>query len=82
MQTAYIVTGVMKGPRHIELDESVPEVFSRIKIIVEPISEITQQNSFFLGLEKIRDLQKKRNFQPTSRKETDRQIENLRNSWD
>lgn len=71
----------MKGPRLIELDESVPEVFNRIKIIVEPISEIIQQNSFFLGLEKIRDLQKQRNFQPTSRKETDRQIENLRNSW-
>jgi hypothetical protein len=47
MENAYILTGNLKSPRIIELDESLNLAIQKIRVIIEPISSGKKNNPFY-----------------------------------
>ncbi|MCB1191399.1 MAG: hypothetical protein H7A23_15255 [Leptospiraceae bacterium] len=82
MQNAYILTGFLKSPNLIELDESLSFSFQKVRIIVEPLQIIYRKKSLLKTLETIQNRQKSRNYIPQLKEEVDKYITELRGSWD
>lgn len=82
MQNAYILTGVLKSPNLIELDESLSFSFQKVRIIVEPLQIIYRKKSLLKTLETIQNRQQSRNYIPQLKEEVDKYITELRGSWD
>ena len=81
MQNAYILTGNLKSPTMIELDESLSLAMQKVRVIIEPIQPIKKKESLQMTLNKIKAKQEKRNFVSPLKEEIDSYIAKLRNDW-
>ena len=81
MQNAYILTGSLKSPTMIELDESLSLAMQKVRVIIEPIQSIGKKQSLLLTLNKIQAKQEKRKFVSPLKEEIDSYIAKLRNDW-
>ncbi len=81
MENAYILTGNLKSPRIIELDESLNLSIQKIRVIIEPISSVKKKQSLLLTLSKIQAMQEKRKFIPPLKEEIDSYISKLGDDW-
>ncbi len=71
MQNAYILTGNLKSPRMIELDESLSLAMQKVRVIIEPIQSTKQKQSLLRTLNKIQTKQEKRKFVSPLKEEID-----------
>ena len=81
MQNAYILTGNLKSPTMIELDESLSLAMQKVRVIIEPIQPIKKKESLQMTLNKIIAKQEKRNFVSPLKEEIDSYIARLRDDW-
>ncbi len=81
MQNAYILTGNLKSPTMIELDESLSLAMQKVRVIIEPIQPIKKKESLQMTLNKIKAKQEKRNFVSPLKEEIDSYITRLRDDW-
>ncbi|MBP7282084.1 MAG: hypothetical protein KBA66_10930 [Leptospiraceae bacterium] len=81
MQNAYILTGSLKTPTMIELDESLSLAMQKVRVIVEPIQAVRTKQSLLLTLNKIQAKQEKRNYISPMKEEVDSYITRLRDDW-
>ncbi|MDX1959166.1 MAG: hypothetical protein SFU98_11375 [Leptospiraceae bacterium] len=81
MQNAYILTGYLKSPTLIELDESVILDTQKVRIILETIQDNNSNKSLLLTLNKIQAKQESRNYNPPSKETIDSYVSILRNDW-
>ena len=81
MQNAYILTGSLKTPTMIELDESLSLAMQKVRVIVEPIQAVRTKQSLLLTLNKIQAKQEKRNYISPRKEEVDLYITRLRDDW-
>jgi hypothetical protein len=81
MQNAYILTGNLKSPTMIELDESLSLAMQKVRVIIEPIQPIKKKESLQMTLNKIKAKQEKRNFVSPLKEEIDSYIARLRDDW-
>ncbi len=81
MQNAYILTGNLKSPTMIELDESLSLALQKVRVIIEPIQSIGKKQSLLLTLNKIQTKQEKRKFVSPLKEEIDSYITKLRDDW-
>ena len=81
MQNAYILTGSLKTPTMIELDESLSLAMQKVRVIVEPMQAVRKKQSLLLTLNKIQAKQEKRNYISPMKEEVDSYIARLRDDW-
>ena len=81
MQNAYILTGSLKTPTMIELDESLSLAMQKVRVIVEPMQAVRKKQSLLLTLNKIQAKQEKRNYISPMKEEVDSYITRLRDDW-
>ncbi len=81
MQNAYILTGSLKSPTMIELDESLSLAIQKVSVIIEPIQSIGKKQSLLSTLNKIKTRQEKRKFISPLKEEIDSYIVRLRDDW-
>ncbi|MBP9888158.1 MAG: hypothetical protein KBF93_17795 [Leptospiraceae bacterium] len=81
MQNAYILTGSLKTPTMIELDESLSLAMQKVRVIVEPMQAVRKKQSLLLTLNKIQAKQEKRNYISPRKEEVDLYITRLRDDW-
>lgn len=81
MQNAYILTGNLKSPTIIELDESLSLAMQKVRVIIEPIQSKRIKQSLLETLNKIQTRQEIRNFVSSEKEEIDSYISNLRDDW-
>lgn len=81
MQNAYILTGSLKTPTMIELDESLSLAMQKVRVIVEPMQAVRKKQSLLLTLNKIQAKQEKRNYISPPKEEVDSYITRLRDDW-
>ena len=71
MQNAYILTGSLKTPTMIELDESLSLAMQKVRVIVEPMQAVRKKQSLLLTLNKIQAKQEKRNYISPRKEDSD-----------
>ena len=81
MNQALIITGNMVNNATIQLDEKIPFDYVKVRVIIEKISP-QKKKSYKDVMNEIRNRQKQRNFQPSSKSIIDKYISVERNSWD
>jgi hypothetical protein len=79
MQNAYVVTGTMTDKQTIVLDEAIPVVSGRVRLIIEP--EPTAKLAYQDVMDSIRERQRLRGYKPPTREEIDAYLQAERDSW-
>jgi hypothetical protein len=80
MNQAIIVTGNIIQPNTIRLDESVPFVNGKVRVIIENLG--TTKRPFQEVLAEIRRRQRERNYKPSTKEEVDKYLSLERDSWE
>lgn len=81
MENTYVLTGSLKSPTLIELDESLSLSFQKVRITIEPLQPVFNKNSFLLSLKKIQARQEERNYTSPRKEDVDLYIGRLREDW-
>jgi hypothetical protein len=81
MQTAYIVTGSVTDPRTLHLDEPLPLLGGKVRLVVEVVEE-SRKMSYDQFMAWLRERQKARGHVPRTREEVDAYLKAERDSWD
>ncbi|HMV41174.1 MAG TPA: hypothetical protein PK079_05705 [Leptospiraceae bacterium] len=81
MQNAYVLTGSLKSPTLIELDESLSLSLQKVRITIEPLQSVFNKKSLLLSLKKIQAKQEKRNYTSPRKEDVDLYIAKLREDW-
>lgn len=81
MEKAYIVTGTLTDARTVALDEALPLVQTKVRLVVEPLSP-PHDHSYQEVMAEIRERQKARGCQPSTKKEIDTYLQAERASWE
>jgi hypothetical protein len=83
VQNAYVVTGTMTDKRTIVLDETIPVISGRVRLIVEPeAAPPNAKRPYEEVMAEIRERQRLRGFQPRTKEEVDAYLQAERDSWD
>lgn len=82
MQETYTLTGRLKNPNTIELDQSIKLGLQKLKITLQLIEPDKIKKSFLTTLKIIENRQNKRRYISPSKKEIDLYISKLRDNWD
>ena len=87
METEYIVTGTLTDERTVTLDEALPLALQptpiKVRLAIEPLPvEPPAKCTHAEVIAEIRERQKARGFQPSTREEVDAYLQAERDSWD
>jgi hypothetical protein len=80
MHNTYIVTGTLSDSRTVTLDEPLPLVPTRVRVVIEPVAA-TGPSSYAEVVAAIRERQQTRGHRAPSRDEVDAQLRAERESW-
>ena len=81
MNKAYILTGTLTDDHTVRLDEALPLVPMRVRLVVEPLGPESQR-PYQDVIASIRQRQSARGHRPPSREEVDSYLRAERASWD
>ena len=81
MKNAYMVTGNLKSPTMIELDESLSIETLKVRVTIEPIQSDSKKRTLLETLYKIQGKQEERDFISPLKEEVDSYISKLRDDW-
>ena len=81
MKNAYILTGNLKSPTMIELDESLSIETQKVRVTIEPIQSDTKKRTLLETLYKIQGRQEERDFISPRKEDIDTYISILRDDW-
>ena len=81
MQKAYIVTGTLTDAHTVTLDKALPLKPVRVRLVVEPLSP-PHRHSYYEVIAEIRERQKARGHQPSTKEEIDTYLQVERDSWE
>ena len=81
MRHAYIVTGTLTDAYTVTLDEAIPLVSEKVRVVVEPLVS-TSQRPYCEIIAAIRARQQARAHQPPTREDVDAAISAERESWE
>ena len=82
MAATYVVTGVQTDGRNLRLDEDLPLLNERLRIIVETVAVKQPGRSYAEVMAGIRLRQEARGHSPMTRREIDAYVQAERESWD
>jgi hypothetical protein len=80
MHNAYVVTGTLTDARTVLLDEALPLMPTKIRLVIEPLTPIPKR-SYQEVIAHIRAQQRARGHQPPTREEVDAYLQAERESW-
>jgi len=81
MKNAYILTGNLKSPTMIELDESLSIETQKVRVTIEPIQSDSKKRTLLETLYKIQGRQEERDFISPRKEDIDTYISILRDDW-
>ncbi|HEY3265628.1 MAG TPA: hypothetical protein VGM37_01780 [Armatimonadota bacterium] len=81
MAVTYTVTGVQTDAHTLHLDDELPLMNQRLRIVIEPAPS-EPPNRYAEVMAAIREAQEQRNHTPRSKEEIDAYLEAERSSWD
>lgn len=79
--TSYIVTGTLTDAHTVALDEALPLSQMKVRLVVEPLL-LASQRSYQEVITEIRERQRARGHQPSTREEVDIYLQSERDSWE
>ncbi len=80
MQQTYVVTGVLSDPRTVNLDEPLPAVSGKVRLVVQVLAPSPPDLQTFMA--KMWEEQGTRGHIPPSKEEVDNYLKAERESWD
>ena len=81
MKSSYVVTGRLVGPNRLELDEPLPLTSTKVRVMVEPI-ENESDNTYSKVMMSIRHRQEARDQKPPTKDEVDHTLATERTTWE
>jgi hypothetical protein len=81
MHSAYIVTGTLADAHTVLLDEALPLISTRVRLIVEPLLSASPRQ-YQKVIAEIRERQRTRGHQAPTREEVDEYLQAERDSWE
>jgi hypothetical protein len=81
MKNAYILTGNLKSPTMIELDESLSIETQKVRVTIEPIQSESKKRTLLETIYKIQGRQEERDFISPRKEDIDTYISILRDDW-
>ncbi len=82
MRESYSVTGTLTDSKTVNLDEPLPMIPGRVRVVVEPLTTPPGPSTYRNVMEAIRDRQRLRGHQPPSREDVDASIRAEREAWE
>ncbi len=80
MRNAYVVTGTLTDNYTVELDEALPLMSKKVRVVVEPLAT-SSRLPYDEVISKIRARQLARGHRPPTRQQVDANIQAERESW-
>lgn len=81
MSATYVVTGTLTDGQTVMLDELLPLPLTKVRLVVEPLSDSILR-PYLEVIAEIRRRQQARNYKPRSREEVDAYLQEERDSWE
>jgi hypothetical protein len=81
MHSAYIVTGTLIDAQTVSLDEALPLIPTKVRLVVEPLLSAPPRQ-YQEVIAEIRERQRTRGHQPPTREEVDAYLQAERDSWE
>lgn len=82
MQNAYVVTGNLTDGRTVTLNEALPVLNGRVRVVVELIDSPPPQRPIQEVMAEIYERQRQRGHKPRTKEEVDADLQAERDSWD
>jgi hypothetical protein len=80
MHSAHIVAGTLTATQTVTLDEALPLTPAKVRVVIEPLLSVSPRQ-YQEDIAKIRERQRTRGHQPSTREEIDAHLQVERDSW-